>query len=203
MAEDTYHHGALRVALLEHAAAASRVDGPDAIVLRSIAQDIGVSAPAAYRHFADRDALVLALSQQLSQDMTRFISDSVDAVAPSSHSKSAALRRFRALVHSYIEFAEENPGWYRVIFKAGARDAPTLDPNTETTDGLLARTLDELQAVGLITPGKREHAELWAWSSVHGLVSLRIDGPLARLSKQELKASEDLITDNILRALSD
>ena len=53
-----YHHGDLRNAIIQEATARARVSGEKAIVLREIAPHIGVSATAAYRHFANRQQLV-------------------------------------------------------------------------------------------------------------------------------------------------
>ena len=53
-ATDTYHHGNLRQALLDHAVELARTGGPDAVVLRDVQRMAGVSNSAAYRHYADR-----------------------------------------------------------------------------------------------------------------------------------------------------
>ncbi|MDQ6716487.1 MAG: TetR/AcrR family transcriptional regulator, partial [Actinomycetota bacterium] len=55
-----YHHGDLRRALVLAATSLARAGGPDAVVLREVTRQVGVSANAAYRHFADRDALLEA-----------------------------------------------------------------------------------------------------------------------------------------------
>jgi AcrR family transcriptional regulator len=61
MASATYHHGNLRQALLEHAVDLARAGGPDALVLRDVQRAIGVSNSAAYRHYADRQALLTSV----------------------------------------------------------------------------------------------------------------------------------------------
>ena len=53
-----YHHGSLRSALIEASIALAREGGPDRVILREAARAAGVSHSAAYRHFADRDALL-------------------------------------------------------------------------------------------------------------------------------------------------
>ena len=57
-----YHHGDLRRALLEAGVALARAGGPEAVALRAATRAAGVSPNAAYRHFADRDALLSAVS---------------------------------------------------------------------------------------------------------------------------------------------
>ena len=58
-----YHHGDLRNALIEHAFAALRTVGPESLSVRALADEIGVSPSAAYRHFADREALLAQLAR--------------------------------------------------------------------------------------------------------------------------------------------
>ena len=58
MATTPYHHGNLRDALVEAAVDVVREGGPEALSLRELARRVGVSHAAAYRHFADREALV-------------------------------------------------------------------------------------------------------------------------------------------------
>ena len=61
MATASYHHGNLRQALLDHAVELARADGPEAVVLRDVQRAAGVSNSAAYRHYADRQALLTAV----------------------------------------------------------------------------------------------------------------------------------------------
>jgi hypothetical protein len=61
--------------------------------------------------------------------------------------------------------------------------------------------LDEAQAAGLVAPGRRPGAEIAAWSAVHGLASLLLDGPLptnATGIKFAMKQVFDLIDRGLL-----
>ncbi|HUJ07119.1 MAG TPA: TetR family transcriptional regulator, partial [Streptosporangiaceae bacterium] len=60
----SYHHGDLPNALADAATEMARVGGPDAIVLRAAARAAGVSAAAAYRHFADHDELLQVVRER-------------------------------------------------------------------------------------------------------------------------------------------
>ena len=53
-----YHHGDLRTALIDAGLHLTRTGGPDALTIREATRRVGVSPNAAYRHFADRDALL-------------------------------------------------------------------------------------------------------------------------------------------------
>jgi AcrR family transcriptional regulator len=58
-----YHHGNLRSALLAQARALLDEDGPAALSLREIARRAGVAAPSVYHHFANLDAIFVALAE--------------------------------------------------------------------------------------------------------------------------------------------
>ena len=80
-----YHHGDLRNALVTAAIALAREGGPEALVLREVARRTGVSAAAAYHHFASHEDLVQAVKAQsldlLAERMRAAIADQ-EASAP-------------------------------------------------------------------------------------------------------------------------
>src|ERR1700743_2999787 len=61
-ASDAYHHGDLRAALIAAAREALETTAPENITLKSLALRLGVSQPAPYRHFNNRDALLAAVA---------------------------------------------------------------------------------------------------------------------------------------------
>src|SRR4051812_50108449 len=60
--ENTYHHGDLRDALIKAALREAEQGGTEAISIKALAKQLGVSQPAPYRHFADREALLAAVT---------------------------------------------------------------------------------------------------------------------------------------------
>jgi AcrR family transcriptional regulator len=179
-----YHHGALHSALVDASIALAREGGPDRVVLREAARAAGVSHSAAYRHFADREALLAEVSRfarrELAAEMRRRVNRTKDP-----------RRRLRAVGMAYVDFALSQPGLFRTAFTSHPvpsdveRHAPSDEPEsrsaTESTDpyGILGQVLDEAQDAGLLHPNRRPGAEIAAWSAVHGLASLLLDGPLA------------------------
>jgi AcrR family transcriptional regulator len=201
-----YHHGALHAALVEASIALAREGGPDRVILREAARAAGVSHSAAYRHFADREALLAEVSRyargELAAEMRRRVKRAKDPRA-----------RLRAVGRAYVDFALSQPGLFRTAFMAhpaaaqiDGRDSParpTGGPQPDSADpfDLLGQVLDECQAAGLLDPHRRPGAEIGAWSAVHGLAGLLLDGPLTatRANKKfALQQVEELIERGLL-----
>lgn len=110
MSKASYHHGALREALTAAGLAAVEKAGPDALTLRGLAQAIGVSHTAAYRHFADRRELLVAIAARGMRELT----DAFDQALAAAPTPVAGLR---AVTETYFAFAEARPGMYRAMFE--------------------------------------------------------------------------------------
>src|SRR5262249_24619037 len=176
-----YHHGALHSALIEASIALAREGGPDRVILREAARAAGVSHSAAYRHFADRGALLAEVSRfarhELAAEMRRRVDRTEDP-----------RQRLRAVGMAYVDFALSQPGLFRTAFTshAATHDAdgdplPHGPASRSPTEGAapyetLGHVLDEAQDAGLLHPTRRPGAEIAAWSAVHGLASLLLDG---------------------------
>jgi Tetracyclin repressor-like, C-terminal domain len=80
-----------------------------------------------------------------------------------------------------VEFAVTEPGWFRTAFGATRQAGPTTTPDQRDPFALLNAVLDELVTVGALPTERRPGAEYAAWSAVHGIATLLIDGPLADL----------------------
>ena len=177
-----YHHGALNSALVEASIALAREGGPDRVILREAARAAGVSHSAAYRHFADREALLAEVSRfarnELGAEMRRRVNRTRDP-----------RRRLRAVGTAYIDFALTEPGLFRTAFTSHPATSPVADQDRADAgtlgDGgdpfeIVGEVLDQCQAAGLLNPHRRPGAEIAAWSAVHGLAGLLLDGPLPR-----------------------
>jgi AcrR family transcriptional regulator len=93
------------------AAALEAVDdaGVPGLTLRGLARSIGVSAPAIYAHFADIDAILLAVSERAFADLSGHLSAAADPTAEPP-------ARLRAISRAYLDYAEQHPGRYQVMF---------------------------------------------------------------------------------------
>ena len=161
-----YHHGNLRAALLRAGLEllASR-DTAD-LSLREVARKVGVSANAVYRHFPDRQALLVGLAAE----GLRRLGAAQRMAAEASGGDAMA---FAATGKAYVRFAIDNTALFRLIFSHAWRDRPGLDGQNEPAmllrASVAARATNEKEA---------EKLALRAWSLAHGLAMLILDGQL-------------------------
>jgi AcrR family transcriptional regulator len=201
----TYRHGDLRQALLEAGVAMAREGGPDAVVLREATRRAGVSPNAAYRHFSDREALVAAVSDAASSASAAVIEAEWDAVPPGDAAQTAHAH-LRAVGRGYLRFARDEPGLFRAAYTVPSNLEQAFSPDKAGPGGrtpfqLLGVALDELVAAGLMPAERRPGAELIAWSSVHGLAMLVLEGPLRDLDEQTLQHAGSALIDMVDRGL--
>ena len=182
----TYRHGDLRRALVAAGVEMARSGGPAAVVLREATRRAGVAPNAAYRHFADRDALLGAVCDEAQAALARAIEQEQAQVPATPDPVAAARRRFHAVGAGYLRFARSEPGLFRTAFWVPSDLERRASPARAGTGGrtpyeLLSAALDELVAAGVLPAARRPGAEFLAWSAVHGLATLLIDGPLRAL----------------------
>ena len=160
MSTSPYHHGDLRRVLIEAGIGRLRAGGVGGLTLRGVARLAGVSATAPYRHFADKEALLAAIAAE------GF--DRLRAAVETADTSTRGMEALRAQGVAYVRFAREEPALFRLMFGAGTgRDNP---PAASAFGVLRARITT------LVPADRAEIAALSAWSMVHGLACLLIDG---------------------------
>lgn len=203
---DHYHHGGLREALIAAGIQMAREGGPDAVVLREATRRSSVSPNAAYRHFADRQALLDAVSAAAQGLAADRMEEAIASAPTTGDPKADARLQLRAAGAGYLAFAREQPGLFRAAFTVphDLTEAMTDDKagaSGRTPFQILANALDGLVAAGVLPAERRENAELHAWSSVHGLGMLVIDGPLRGLTDDMVTTATDRLLDMVDRGL--
>jgi len=193
---EAYHHGDLRNALIASAVRLIEQGGEAAFSLREAARDVGVSANAAYRHFDDKSALLAAAAAGGLEQLSSRMLKAMDRVVESGGNERPAIARFKAVGRAYVEFAMAHPELFRLMFSGSGvacLAAGAAGLATPTPWELLGRSLDALVADGLLPAGRREGAELKAWSVVHGFASLALAGhsavPTGRQRQAALEAA--------------
>lgn len=187
----TYRHGDLRRALLDAGIALARDGGPDAVVLREATRRAGVVPNAAYRHFASRQELLRGVRAAALAALAVAMERDLAELAPSEHPADVARASLRAVGGAYLRYAQRETGLFRTAF-AVLEDAPTAaDPAMAGPSGLnpfelLGAALDRMVEAGVLSSVRRLGAEYLAWSAVHGLAMLIIDGPLRRSPRAQI-----------------
>lgn len=197
-----YHHGDLRNALIDASLVAARSGGPNAVVLRDIARQLGVSHNAGSRHFARRDDLMAAVADRGLAELARSVEAAQAEVNPGVDPRTDARARLRATGRGYVDFALAEPGLFRTIWAASRGPGAEPGPAARGPGGLgpyqlLNRALDDLVELGALPEERRPFSDVAAWSAVHGLATLVIDGPLRHLSPAELDRALDRLFDVI------
>jgi AcrR family transcriptional regulator len=183
---NTYHHGDLRDALVQAALREAEQGGPEAISLKALAKELGVSQPAPYRHFADREALLAAVTAEAFRQFSAVLRTSIDK--PSKQSKLSRIAR------ATLDFGLRRNGIYRLMFAsrtmAGVSEGSELHQAAMETFGLV------LEALGPPVAGfLRERHALSFWAAAHGVVMLAEQGILT--GKAAHISVEDLVEDMV------
>lgn len=161
-----FHHGDLKAALARSAAGLIERSGVDALSLREVAREAGVSAAAPYRHYASKAALLAEVAQQGFEQLRGALVE----VAAGLDRRSAFLVQCLA----YVRFAQEHVALYRLMF--GPFPDKHQYPGLVSAGDKLFAVLDEQIS------GEGERADparsVGCWAFVHGLAMLAIDDQL-------------------------
>jgi AcrR family transcriptional regulator len=170
-APQSYHHGDLRNALIKQAVKLVEEGGVESFSLREAARLVGVSANAAYRHFADKSDLLTAVAEFGFRSLERRILKAIAAVLDGPDAGAVAMERLKAAGRAYIEFAVDHPELLRAMF--GSSGLATLEKDARPAPFvLLSQALDDLVCAGVLAAERRSGAELKAWTVVHGFATL-------------------------------
>jgi AcrR family transcriptional regulator len=158
----TYHHGALRPALIAAARDMLANDGPGAVSLREAARRVGVSATATYRHFQDKEHLLAAIAAE------GFCEFAAGLEAAGAH-------EFSGMGDAYLQFALAHPGLFRLMFGPLLKQRDKYPELAAAADSAFFVLLDGAKRfVGKDGP-EVETTAYAAWSFSHGLARLVID----------------------------
>lgn len=166
-----YHHGALFDSLLDAAGAVLEADGLEALSLREVARRAGVSTAAPYHHFADKQALLVALA-------TDGFDELEAALTRATKRSTTARARLQAVASGYLRFAKQRPALYQLMFSpllAGARgEGPLFEASQRALSVLRSAVISGKKGADGVDV-------MLAWALGHGVASLvelgLFDGP--------------------------
>ena len=188
MSSKQYHHGDLKVSLIEAANTILLREGADALSLRAIAAEVGVSHMAPYAHFKNKKELIRSIAEAGFVQMA----DTMEVVAEKLKSKKELSPGELVLAYgaSYLEFATSNPQLYRLMLgqvettgRKNKKETIVETDNSSTMNSPFIESskkpfilLREAFALRGDNDEKVKAQALGAWSMVHGMAALIIEG---------------------------
>jgi AcrR family transcriptional regulator len=163
--------GRLRADILAGATELLEQEGSEeAVTLRAVARQVGISAPSIYTHFADREAIVEAIVDSAFADFNAAIYAAIEA-------GSGPLARLRAGCAAYLLFAAERPNRYKLLFERQmldyAKDGPVPAIRIESFDALV-KCLQDCVDAGISASTDAQVDSVAIWVALHGYATLRV-----------------------------
>ena len=176
----TYHHGHLHEVLVKKGLEMARSGGTEAVVLREATRRAGVSPNAAYRHFANREALLdevgLAAADQIGVVMREAVAE-----AQPIDDESMAVSQLVAACRAYLDFALTEPGLFDVAYRISDTGLDTLNVDRSKAPNLPDSVIQDVLSDREVTLSDRVDVRslvILLWSVLHGFASLSTSGPL-------------------------
>lgn len=168
---EPYRPGDLRQAFIDAAVVMVRERGEEGFSLNELARKLGVSAGAAYRHFANKEAL---LSKVCASGYLQL----ADVLRAPLDDRLSAGGRVLQLSVRYTLFAVDNPDLFAMMFGTRTLD---VDEVGELTFAPLTEATRAAQQAGALPEGDVDAVSGAVWMSLHGLTTLHLNGRLATL----------------------
>jgi AcrR family transcriptional regulator len=190
MSKQPYHHGDLKNALIAAGIDVLAEEGVRGLSLRKVAQRAGVSHAAPYAHYADKQALIAAISTE----GYRRLYERLRAVG--ERYPGDPLRQLVEGAWAYVQFALQEPDHFRITF-SGAIEMeqayPAFVEMSSKSFALVVEIVAACQAAGVLKPGPPELLTVSVWGLVHGLVSLLLEGQISHTIREQHAPRELLI----------
>ena len=174
MKAEAFHHGNLRAALIEAARAAMEEIPSSDLSLRDLSRRVGVSPMAAYRHFADKDALLRAVADL-------GFADLLQGMEAALTTPTEPFARVAAMGRAYVAFAKAHPAMFDLMFAAPVLASGPIPDTGVKAFGALQSAVAACADPGT-EPGETAAATIRLWSVVHGYSRLALAGRLVEAS---------------------
>lgn len=196
----SYHHGNVKEALLVAAQQYIERNEGEMISLRGLSKEVGITPSAVYNHFADKNALILAIKLRLYRSFNDFYATYCTEAADPG----------RALVEmclAYFHFSRKYPSQFRFLFSSSL----PMDWSTAEIVDVSCRCITRVRSLVFAIHNKHQiqcseeevvNATLLIWSQLHGIVTLRNSGLIgAAVSHQNWPANCGLTEDSQVEKL--
>ena len=175
MSSKNYHHGDLKNALIAAGVEILAEDGISGLSLRKVALRAGVSHSAPYAHFPDKQSLVAAIS---TTGFHQLYSELDTAVLLYQH---APKQQLLAGAKAYAQFALDHKDIFKIMFSSVLEKEKEYPAFVEISRKSFERVVDVVQAcqqANVLSPGAPEVVALSIWGTVHGIISLALEGQI-------------------------
>ena len=193
----TYHHGDLKNALIKAGVEILAKDGVSGLSLRKVALKAGVSHAAPYAHFADKQALIAAISTE----GFRQLYERVSGVAEKYRSQPE--KQLTEAAWAYVQFAMDDRDRFKVMFSGvleKEKDYPDFVVESQRNFQLVKSIVEANQASGRLRGGDSALVALSAWGIIHGFLMLLLEGQISHavLEKMSLRELVEFQLDQIV-----
>lgn len=190
MKKISYHHGDLKNALIEAGADILSTEGMSGLSLRKVAQRAGVSHTAPYAHFADKQALIAAISTEGYRRLYDAISE-----AAARHQGEPGAQLLEG-AWAYVEFARNDPAHFKVTMSGVVerqKEYPALVEMSQKSFALVAEIVEACQGARVLAPGPVDLVAVSVWSLIHGFVSLLLEDQISHTVLERFSVREMLV----------
>lgn len=190
-----YHHGNLARALVAEGVRAVEEAGLGALQVKGLAERLGVSHTAVYRHFEDREALLRAIAAQGFVRLQRYM------IAAYTKSPQGTRRQILDTGYAVVRFARKHPRLSELMMGGILPTAPAGRGTEEWGYGALVKLVAGWQEHGVLGPGSPEDLAMSVWVTTLGLVKLTVSGQLG-IPRRELRGFVDAVHERMLDGLA-
>jgi AcrR family transcriptional regulator len=184
---DNYHHGYLRETLIDEACKQIEQDGATALNLSQLAKKIGVSQPAVYRHFPNKQALAMSVAEKGFKQLTENLQQAIQPI------QGDVFESISGITTAYVEFALHHPELARLMFSMKERvNDPTLHDISKAAAAPLFGIVENAKSQDSLRNQDIDKTVRIIWATIHGLAMLLIDDQMPLVSQ-----SDHALTDHI------
>jgi AcrR family transcriptional regulator len=182
----TYHHGDLKAAMVQAVLALVREKGPRGFTLNEASRRAGVSKSAPYKHFRDKDALLIEVAIQGTRLMEAELREAAE------HGKTAREKLLSVLL-SYVRFSGSHPDYFAVMSQSGIDKIPYPEIN-DPAAAAFGVAFELAHQIESTAQAARELC-IAVWAMAHGFAILRSEGAFD-------SAAQTIVTDDTIRLIA-
>jgi AcrR family transcriptional regulator len=183
----TYHHGDLKNALIKAGVEILAKDGVSGLSLRKVAMKAGVSHAAPYAHFADKQALIAAISTEGFRQLYERVSEVAEEYQDQPE------KQLVEAAWAYVQFAMDDPDRFKVMFSGvleKEKEYPDFVTESQRNFQLVKMIVEVNQASGRLRSGDSALVALSAWGIIHGFILLLLEGQISHAVLEKMSLRE-------------